>query len=340
MSARRGRGRTIVQIVGVLGGVALLGWCVAQAFKPANRSQLERLADAPAASVALLLSLSAAYVLTNSLILWCGIRPTRKVPFSSVAAVQAVCVVLGYVPLKLATVFRVLVHNRRDHVPVFTIGAWLINAFSVMLLVMGSLIGASSLHHQIDAAWIALASTFLLLSVGALVLFCRAFAGERGLQKFIALAEKTGITKLSSAARSRFFAHLHEGFAMLASPGWTAACVVLRLADIGVQSARFWVASRILGVEIAPDQCILIASTYFLIGILSPTGALGAREAGSTGLAAALGISALHAGGGATFAVVALTVSATEAVVSLALASLGLVWLRPDRLLIRRRSTR
>ena len=39
-------------------------------------------------------------------------------------------------------------------------------------------------------------------------------------------------------------------------------------------------------------------------------------------------------------AVVALTVSATEAVVSLALASLGLVWLRPDRLLIRRRSTR
>ncbi len=328
--------RLIVQLAGVAGAIALLYWCIAQAFKPANRSQLERLADAPAGQVAVLLALSAAYVLINGAILWCGIRPTRRLRFSDVAAVQSICVVLGYLPLKLATIVRILIHNRRDRVPVLTIGAWLANAFNLMLVVMGSLLAASLLHRTIDAVWFAIAAALVTAGATALVAFCRYFAGDRGLARFIAIADRLPGAIFAKAARSSLFANLHEGFAMLASPKWTAACVLLRLVDIGVQSARFWLAAHILGVAIDVDQCILIASTYFLIGILSPTGALGAREAGSTGLAAALGISALHADGGASFAVVALTVSASEAVVALSLAALGVVWLRPDRLLLRR----
>lgn len=337
---RRNAFRTAVQFIGVLGSIALLGWCISQAFKPENRQQLQHLADAPAHQVAILLALSAAYILVNACILWCGIRPTRKLRFADVAAVQCICVVLGYLPLKLATIFRALVHNRRDCVPVLTIGAWLANAFNTLLMVVSCVIGASLIHKGIDAIWVAIVAGLLITSTTLLVLFCRFFAGPRGLARFIAIADRVPGPLFARIARSKFFGHVHEGFAMLADPRWTAACVCLRLVDIGVQSARFWLAGSILGVGVSPEQSIMIASSYFLIGILSPTGALGAREAGSTGLAAALGIAALHAGqdGQATFAVVALTVSASEAVVALCLAALGVVWLRPDRLITRLRN--
>lgn len=327
------------QALGVLCTIALLAWCVSQAFKPANRAQLEKLAEAPWELVTLLLMLSAAYILVNGAILWAGIQPTRKLGYLNVTAVQAICVVLGYLPLKLGTVFRMIVHNRRDGVPVLTIGAWLSNAFAVLLIVSGSLVFASMIHPHVDWKWAALAAAPLSISMVALVAICRALAGERGLGRAIALADRVPTRFVGRMARSRFFAHAHEGFAMLASPKWTSLCVLLRLLDVGVQSSRFYIAGRLLGVPVDPEQCVLIASAYFIIGIVSPTGAIGAREAGSTGLAAALGISALAAtpGGPATFAVVALTVSATEALVSLTLASLGVVYLRPDRLLLKQR---
>ena len=73
---------------------------------------------------------------------------------------------------------------------------------------------------------------------------------------------------------------------------------------------------------------MIAGSAFFLIGVVAPTGQLGAREAGTTGIMAAL-----HSEG---LVVAVLMVSAVEAAVVLLAAMAGGAYLRLDRLLGRR----
>lgn len=324
-----------LQLLGFLAGLALLGWCIAEAFKPENREQLQRLADAPAWKLALLFALNLAYIALNAQLLWATIRPVRRVPTRSVQAVHAVCVLLSYLPFKLSVLFRLVAHYRRDGVPLLTTGAWLAASGGATLGVVGALAAASAVRGRIDALWFLFAALALLAYFAFALSLCRVCAGPRGIDRAARLTERLGLGVLTRAVRSRRFAELHEIFAMQAHPGWFGLTIAFRLADLVVQSARFALAASIVGVPIDAQGAFVMAVTFFLIGVLSPAGALGTREAGT---AALLGLQAAQdtAGGANAFVVVALAVSASESIATLAAAGVGIAILRPDRLLAKR----
>ena len=140
--------------------------------------------------------------------------------------------------------------------------------------------------------------------------------------------------------RSGAFVNLHAGLDMLAHPGATGTAVAIRRADMLGQAARLVVAASVLGETLGWASAIVLAAGHFFIGVVSPFGMLGTREAGTAGLAGLLtlaaGASAAEAeAAAASFAVALLMVTAVEAVVTLGAGGLAVAWLRPDRLLKR-----
>jgi hypothetical protein len=341
MSASTGRARRAIrlafQAVGFIIGLALLGWCIRTALSPENREQLAKLGEADPGQVGILLALSAATLTINGLIFWATLEPVRKLRAIDVLATNAVGTFLAYLPFKLGAVTRVAIHNRRDRVPLLTIGAWFGAMLVVMLAAYVPVTGASLWRRGVDAAWWAagLGGAALLAALATTV--ARPFAGERGLARLHRALDGIRLPLVASLARSERFAQLHAGATMLACPKAVAISTLLRLTDVGVLAARFVVAGAIVGVAFGWEEAVLVASAYYLIGVVSPFGVLGAREAGTVWMAGALGLAA-SSGQPAdevarSLTVLTLFITGTESVVLLAGAAAGVVWLRPDRLL-------
>lgn len=323
-----------MQLVGFVAGLAMLGWCVSVAFKPENREQLERLREASPAQLLGLLGLSILTLIINGLIFWVTLLPARRLRAADLIATNSLSTFLGYLPFKLGLVVRVAIHNRRDKVPLLTVGAWFA---AVAVTLFAALIPpalAGLWRKKLDVPWAVVAIVGLLAAYAAVVLGSRLFAGERGLGRIHALFGRVPVA--SRLIRTNAFTQLHGGFDMLANPGCTGAAMGLRLLDLVVLSSRFALASRVIGSPISWEQSFLVASTFFFIGLLSPFGVLGTREAGTTGIVALVLPGGEEAG--RAFAVAALLVSATEAIAYLAAAGIGLAWLRPDRMLRASRS--
>jgi hypothetical protein len=125
---------------------------------------------------------------------------------------------------------------------------------------------------------------------------------------------------------------------MLACPRAVAATTLLRLLDVGVIASRFVVAGAIVGIAFGWEEAVLVAGAYYLIGVVSPFGLLGAREAGTVWMAGALGLASDGRPAdevARSLTVLTLFITGTESVVLLAGAAAGVAWLRPDRLLRR-----
>ena len=332
--------RVAIQSVGFLAGLAMLGWCANMALKEENRTQLERLLDASPASIAALVGLCAATLIFNGLIFWAQIRPVRRLRASDVIATNAIATLMNYLPFKMSLVSRVVIHNRRDGVPVLTIGAWL-GAVAVTFFGTGGVVcGAAMLRGGVTITWWALVLAGLIAWVVVQWAGARLFAGERGLARVRQIADRFGPAILGKLMRSGAFVNLHAGLDMLAHPGATGTAVAIRLADMLGQAARLVVAASVLGETLGWASAIVLAAGHFFIGVVSPFGMLGTREAGTAGLAGLLtlaaGASAAEAeAAAASFAVALLMVTAVEAVVTLGAGGLAVAWLRPDRLLKR-----
>lgn len=166
-----------------------------------------------------------------------------------------------------------------------------------------------------------------LLSVG-IVVVSRYFSAGRGwvrLERFITTRETLRPQRPGRVLSRNVLERMREALRMLGNPAVVASSAVLRVLDIVVQAARFVIVADILGLELSADHAVLAATVYFLVETLAPTGALGVREAGTIG---ALGLLANQ-----SFNVVVLAVSAAEMVVRILLMGLGVLWLRPDKLL-------
>lgn len=332
--------RVVVQLVGFLAGLGMLGWCAHMALKEENRAQLERLLDASPASVAALVGLCAATLVFNGLIFWAQIRPVHRLRASDVVATNAIATLLNYLPFKLSVVSRFVIHNRRDGVPVLTIGAWLGAVAVTFFGTVGVVVGAAMLVGGVTGTWWALVVVGLTAWVIVQWAGARVFAGDRGLARVHGLADRFGPEIVGKLMRSGAFVNLHAGLDMLAHPRATGTAVAIRLADMLGQAARLMVAAHVLGETLGWASAIVLAAGHFFIGVVSPFGMLGTREAGTAGLAGLLtlaaGASAAEAeAAAASFAVALLMVTAVEAVVTLGAGGLAVAWLRPDRLLKR-----
>lgn len=317
-----------VQLIGFAAGVGLLVWCGLEAFKPENREQLARIGEASPLEFTLLFALSLATLLLNGQIFWVVLLPERRIDMIGMQATNAVGTMLSYLPFKLSVLLRVAVHNRRDKVPLLTIAAWFGAVAGLVLAALGPPGLVSLWHHSVDAVWWGVSGLGIVAAVVATMLLAGFFAGRRGLERIHRIFDPIGFGPLDRFLRTESFAKLHGVFGMLAHPGAVWSATGLRIVDLAAQTGRFVVAAAILRVGLSWEQALLVASTYFLIGVVSPFGMIGTREAGAVGLAKLLGIDEA----GESLVVVILAVSATESLVNLVCGAMGVAWLRPDRM--------
>jgi len=317
-----------LQVAGFLAGLALLGWCARLALAPERTEQLERLAEAGGGDVGALVALSALSVVVNGLAFWCGLAPVRKLPVMEMISTNAIATFLSYMPFKAGLIARIAIHNRRHRVSLLMMGAW----FAAVTLVLGAALGpillVSLLMPSGDVLWQVSVVVAIALAAGAVVVVSRLFEGERGTRRVLWLANLVRLPYRDRLFASKFYAELHTGFSMLAHGPWVVLGAGLRLVDMVALGLRLAIVSELVGIDLTLAQAVTIAVVQFVLGAVSPSGQLGVREMGGAGLAQLMAIAAT-----AEFATVALSVTAVEAVVNLAAASVGVAWLRPDRLL-------
>ncbi len=316
----------IVQIVGFAIGILLLGWAVRMALRPENREQLAKLSDATPGELILLLVLAALSVGFNGIIFWVVLNPVHKIRATDVIATNAIATFLAYLPFKLSVVARFVIHNRRDKVPVLTIGAWIIAEAILMAAVLVPLILTSVWLKEVNAMWwvVSLVGVLVCTIVGSAL--SRQLAGDVGLTRL----SRIGIGEKLSGSDA--FSRIHSGFEMLGHPRATLIANAFRLIDIITFALRFYVAARVLELPISMQDALLLGATYFIIGAASPAGMLGTREAGTIGIAELVGISsnALNEteSGQVPIAATVLFVTAVEAIVNLGCAGFGIAWLK------------
>lgn len=328
----RSLGRTLkltFQALGFAVGIALLWWCVHEAMK--NRDALKRLADATPGQIAALIGATLIVIFASGAAFRETLYPVRRLPMLEVQATNVIACLLALLPFKLSIFFRVLVHNRRDHVPLFTIAAWFGAVSVVILCVLAPMLGAGIWRGRADALWFFGAGGGMLATLLTVLLFARWVAKPSGwawAHSMYAKLPLPATLRPGSTAASMFFEKSHEGVRMLASPRVVFGCAGLRLLDFAAQAARIAIAAAIVGQPMQWDQALLAGSIFFLITAAAPTGALGAREGGTAWLIGAI----LPHLDTEKFLVVVLTVSGTEAVVLIVGSLIGLAYLRPDRL--------
>lgn len=316
---------TLVQIIGFAGSIAALGWAVSVALKQENREQLSKLSQATPTELIMLMGLATISVGFNGLLFWTVINPVHKLRPTDVIATNAISTLLAYLPFKLSIVSRFVIHNRRDKIPVLTIGAWIIAVTLLMAAVFGPITLASLWLKEINITWWIVSGIGILIATILGSLIARWFAGESGTRRISKLLGKN-ITTTES------FARLHIGFEMLAIMRSALQGNLFRVLDILSFALRFYVAARVLDLPISGADSLLLGATYFIIGMASPFGMLGTREAGTIAIASAVGISTAALSedptGQAPIAIAVLFVTAIESIVNLACAAFGVAWLR------------
>lgn len=316
--------RTLIQVIGFAASIAALGWAIKMALKEENRAQLENLQNASVGQVMALVGLSFSSVAINGLIFWVVIRPVHMIRATDVISTNAIATLLAYLPFKLSLVARIAIHRKRDGVPVLTIGAWFAAIGVLMLAVLGPMALMSFVLKEVNVLWWVGVGGAVTVSVGALIVFCRIFYGERGIKRIASVGLLKGWTEKES------FSRMHAGFDMVASPSSSAWAGLLRMLDVLAFAGRFIIAAQVLGLPITGSDALLLGSVYFLIGVFSPFGMLGTREAGTIGAAALFGVSsvAIGDGGEGPIAAAVVFITAIEAVVNLGCAGFGVAWLR------------
>ncbi len=323
--------KIIAQVLGFAVGIALLGWCIRIALQPHNRHALARLTDASAADVALLAGLSIVVLFASGAAFRETLVPIKRLSMLEVQATNIIACLLALLPFKLSVVFRVLIHNRRDGVPILTIGAWFSAVGVVILCVLLPMLGASVWRARADTLWFVAVIGGMLLMLVAVLLTARACSTPRGvafLQSIYAKLPLPRSLRPGSPFTIAVFDKAHEGVRMLASPRVVFGCALLRVMDFAAQAGRIAVAAHILGVPLHWDHALLAGSAFFLIGAAAPSGALGVREAGTAKLIAYVlpGVDLDQ------FTLVVLTVTAMETVVMIAGSIPAAIYLRPYRL--------
>ncbi len=316
----------LLQITGFLIGLAALMWCIQLALQPHNKEALLQLRGISIADATALLALTILSVALNGLCFWTTVKAKEDLKPVEVIATNCIATLLAFVPFKASVFFRILIHNRRDRIPLLTIGSWFAAVGLGALMVVGPLTAASLWRKQIDVPWLAAViigiPAFAAIAMGV----ARAVDGPQGLARLQFLASKLPTSWPRKFAGSQAFTHLHAGCGMVASR-WFAVGLVIRGLDVLVQAARFYIVSKVLGVELAYSNALLLSGCYFLIGVLYPGGAAGSREGGVTAVAKMLAIPAWQ-----SVAPVALTVTACELIVLVVLSPIAAIILKPWQL--------
>ncbi len=302
---RRRPGAIAVQIVGLLISLGLLGWSASLALSSENRESLDRLRDAPLWAMASLVGLVLLSTVCNGLIFQIVLAHRRRLGAIYLIGVTGIATLVAYAPFKLSLIVRALIHRRRDALPYRTLIAWFAATGGLSLCVIAPATLASAWRPQLDGLWAA-----LVFGAPAALLVAAVVVARR-----VRTAPALHALTLGSA-----------DYAI--DPRRVSAVALIRYLDLGSMALRFYLAAQLLGIEMAPGQALVAASVYFLTGLLSPSGNLGAREGAVTGIGFLPAM-----GNHEEMALVALTVTSAEILGAIISGVGGALIVRPDRLL-------
>jgi hypothetical protein len=285
-----------VQVIVFLLGAALLWWCINEAVKKGDWS---RIRDANPWLVAGLAGCTLVSLFVNAAIFWLVARPVHRVGFIEMQLLNLVTSVLNYAPARIGMIARLAYNLRINRMSPLTLGAWLASIVVTTVLVLGCVLLVRIIRPQIDLVWFAL----LLIA--------------------LALA---GFT-LRATISAPFITRRARGLdLMLRDPLSLWGAIGLRLIDIAAFSGRMACATAILGLSLSPGDVVLLAVMVIVV-TMNPLGRFGFREWAvawfATRFAAGRMTGAEIEG---TFAQLALVESAGEAIVSIPLGALCLIW--------------
>jgi len=318
-----------VRVLSFVLAFALLAYAASIAFNDDNKENLAKLKNASPTTIGALLGLSLLSLTINGIIFNITIRPVQRLSIPGNLATNALAAFLAYIPLKLSVFLRIGIHTRRDQVPLARVGGWFAAVALLLLSTIGAMSAVCFYHRTIDAMWFALIAGALAIVATTIILLARTFAGERGLHRLQSLVPDSPSSLPKRLLRSERFRQLHSALDMLASPRHVVPHMLLRVADIAVQAARVPIAASIIDLSLPYGDAFLIATTSFIVGIISPSGPVGAREATVINACTLLQIPEAKA-----FAVVTLVVTSAEVVAYAIGAIAGLLYLGPSRLFV------
>lgn len=298
-------GAIVVQGVALAISIGLLVWSASLALSSENRENLEQLRDAPPAAAVALVALVLLSVVCNGVIFQIVLGHTRRLGVIYLTGVTAIATLVAYAPFKLSLVARALIHRRHDAMAYRTLVSWFVATAGLSLCVIAPVTAASAWRPQLDLPWAALTFGVPIAMLLAAVLVARRVRTMKALNA------------------------VTLGSAEYATTAWRVGAVgAIRYLDLGAMALRFYIAADLLGVEMSVGQSLVAASVYFLTGLLSPSGNLGAREGAVTGAGFLPAM-----GGHEEMALVALTVTGAEVIGAIIAGGIGALIVRPDRLL-------
>ncbi|MFM9959373.1 MAG: lysylphosphatidylglycerol synthase domain-containing protein [Phycisphaerales bacterium] len=301
--SRRSALRLAAQGLGFAVGLGLLAWAVSLALSEKNRASLEMIWGGERTMVLWLLVLSMVSVLLNGVMFWVVLRPLKTLHIVDVALTNAIAAFLSVLPFKINLLTRLLIHHRRDGVSFKDILSWLgaMTALAFSVLVPVGLAGVW--RGTMDALW-------WMTAVGGSVAL-------GGLGVWLGhLAVRFKVLQVLSLGSDRIARHWPTVFSHM----------LLRWFDVALLCMRFLAAAQAAHVELPLEKVVLLATTYFLLSVFAPAGALGFREMGTAGVGVAAGAATEEV------VLVTLVVTAVELVASGLLCVPAFLRLRPDRL--------
>ncbi|MEO1128376.1 MAG: lysylphosphatidylglycerol synthase transmembrane domain-containing protein [Planctomycetota bacterium] len=298
-------GRIALQIVGIAIGLALLGWAVSMALSEENRQTLETVWAAPLRLVAAIAGLTLVSIVLNGLTFWVTLGPLRRLSLVDVVGINAIATFLSVLPFKLGFLMRVVYHHRRDRVPFRDIVAWFAAAGALGLAVLLP-VGFASL-------WIGEPTIMWGIAAAGGALLCTAI----------------GVGLSFAALRVRLLHRLSLGAdRVIRDQRAVWSQWVLRMSEVCVLGARFYLAARIAGVDLGLARSLLLGAGYFIISVVAPAGSVGVAEMGTVGVARVASIDS------EAIVVVALIVTVTQLGVSFLVSGPIWLYLRPERVLV------
>ncbi len=325
-----------VQLAGFVVSVSIVLWLVSVATSGEQAEALKQLREISTPQVVVLIGLSVTTLVLNGVLFWVASRParwSRRVTLAGVLATNAVATMLAYLPFKVSAAVRAGIHLRRDGLTVAQLFAWWGCFFAAMGGTIGPMALASVWRGEMDTLWwLACGLGMTACYLGSLMM-ARWLANDRG-HRWLAVSAGAGPwRRVLTPVRVE---ELHESFAIIGHARWLLAAYAIRVVDMLVQAMRFRSASEALGEGMSLSDGVVVATGYFAMLVLSPFGALGAREAGAVGAGAIVG-SGGPAGASVEAAVeklaaTTLLVTGAEVVTLLALGLISLAWLGPGLL--------
>lgn len=297
--------RLVLQSLGLAIGIALLAWAVRLSMSEDNAASLDAMRAAPPTEVAALAALSIVSLILNGLMFWVTLRPLHRLAALDTVLTNSIATFLSILPFKLSLITRVLIHHRRDGVRFKLLVGWVAAMGALGLAFLAPLVLAGLWRGALDTLW-------WITALGGIALGCLAAVTLGSLAQ-----SKPWLAALSLGSHQ--IVRHHDA---------VLGHALFRGLDVIVLAGRFLAAAAIVDQPMPIDQAVLLSTTYFLLSVITPAGTLGFREMGVAAVAFARGLDE------SAVALIALVVTGAEVITSGALALVGAVRLRLDRLLI------